>query len=74
MKKKIYLLTVVFTFLGLVSTQWVSAQNVTIRPTNGSMICALTGSDGQNQLGFQIGAFGTWIHEQLSLTMQKTAC
>ncbi len=69
MKKKIYLLTVVFTFLGLVSTQWVSAQNVTIRPTNGSMICALTGSDGQNQLGFQIGAFGTWIHEQLSLTM-----
>jgi hypothetical protein len=69
MKKKIYLLTVVFTFLGLVSTQWASAQNVTIRPTNGSMICALTEGSANTQLGFQIGAFGTWIHEQLSLTM-----
>lgn len=47
----------------------VQAQNVTISPQNGSMICALTGSDGQNQLGFQIGAFGTWRHNQLSLTM-----
>ena len=62
-------LIVVLTLLGLVNTQWVSAQNVTISPQNGSMICALTGSDGNNQLGFQIGAFGTWRHNQLSLTM-----
>ncbi len=59
----------VFALLGLVNAQWASAQNVTISPQNGSMICALTGSDGNNQLGFQIGAFGTWRHNQLSLTM-----
>lgn len=55
-------------FLAAFATS-VQAQNVTISPQNGSMICALTGSDGQNQLGFQIGAFGTWRHNQLSLTM-----
>ncbi len=59
----------VFTLLGLVNTQWVSAQNVTISPQNGSMICALTAGSQQTQLGFQIGAFGTWRHNQLSLTM-----
>ena len=48
----------------------VFAQNVTIRPTNGSMICALTNTQGTtSQLGFQLGAFGTWKHNQLSLTM-----
>ena len=45
------------------------AQNVTISPQNGSMICALTSGSQQTQLGFQIGAFGTWRHNQLSLTM-----
>ena len=55
-------------FLAAFATN-VQAQNVTISPQNGSMICALTGSDGANQLGFQIGAFGTWRHNQLSLTM-----
>lgn len=45
------------------------AQNVTISPQNGSMICALTAGSQQTQLGFQIGAFGTWRHNQLSLTM-----
>lgn len=45
------------------------AQNVTISPQNGSMICALTSGSPTTQLGFQIGAFGTWKHEQLSLTM-----
>lgn len=59
----------VFALLGLVNTQWVSAQNVTISPQNGSMICALTAGSQQTQLGFQIGAFGTWRHNQLSLTM-----
>ncbi len=46
-----------------------TAQNVTISPQNGSMICALTSGSQQTQLGFQIGAFGTWRHNQLSLTM-----
>ena len=59
----------VFALLGLVNTQWASAQNVTISPQNGSMICALTAGSQQTQLGFQIGAFGTWRHNQLSLTM-----
>ena len=64
MKKKIYLLTVVFTFLGLVSTQWASAQNVTINAKNGSLICA--GVPGAGTSG---GAFAMWRHEQLALTM-----
>lgn len=60
----------VFALLGLVNTQWVSAQNVTISPRNGSMICALTaGQDAGTQYGFQTGAFATWRHNQLSLTM-----
>ncbi len=45
------------------------AQNVTISPQNGSMICALTEGSQNTQLGFQLGAFGTWRHNQLSLTM-----
>ena len=65
--KKWHALVAIF-FLAAFATN-VQAQNVTISPQNGSMICALTGSDGANQLGFQIGAFGTWRHNQLSLTM-----
>lgn len=65
--KKWHALAAIF-FLAAFATN-VQAQNVTISPQNGSMICALTGSDGANQLGFQIGAFGTWRHNQLSLTM-----
>lgn len=45
------------------------AQNVTISPRNGSMICALTAGSPQTQLGFQNGAFATWRHNQLSLMM-----
>ena len=59
----------VFALLGLVNTQWVSAQNVTISPQNGSMICALTAGSPSTQYGFQVGAFATWRHNQLSLTM-----
>ena len=66
MKKKIYLLTVVFTFLGLVSTQWASAQNVTISPTSGSLVSAVM--DG-NDTGYRIGLSSLWRHEQLSLSM-----
>ena len=59
----------VFALLGLVNTQWASAQNVTISPQNGSMICALTAGSPSTQYGFQVGAFATWRHNQLSLTM-----
>jgi len=69
MKIKFYLRLLVFTLLGLVNTQWATAQNVTISPQNGSMICALTDGSPTTQLGFQMGAFGTWRHNQLSLTM-----
>ena len=37
MKRK-KLLLIVLTFLGLVSAQWATAQNVTIGPNNGSLI------------------------------------
>ena len=66
MKKKIYLLTVVFTFLGLVSTQWASAQNVTISPKSGSLVSAMM--DG-NDTGYALMLSSLWRHEQLSLTM-----
>ncbi len=56
-----------FLLITAASQGW--AQNVTISPQNGSMICALTAGSQQTQLGFQIGAFGTWRHNQLSLTM-----
>ncbi len=68
--KRIRLLQIaVFALLGLVNTQWASAQNVTISPQNGSMICALTAGSPNTQYGFQVGAFATWRHNQLSLTM-----
>ena len=65
--KKWHALVAIF-FLAAFATN-VQAQNVTISPQNGSMICALTSGSQQTQLGFQLGAFGTWRHNQLSLTM-----
>ncbi len=53
----------------LITSVGINAQNVTISPQNGSMICALTAGSPNTQLGFQMGAFGTWRHNQLSLTM-----
>lgn len=69
MNSKFYFRLIVFTLLGLVNTQWASAQNVTISPQNGSMICALTAGSPSTQYGFQVGAFASWRHNQLSLTM-----
>ena len=69
MKRIKLLQVVVLTLLGLVNAQWAAAQNVTISPQNGSMIAALTASSSTTQLGYRIGAFGTWRHNQLSLTM-----
>ena len=67
MKRK-KLLLIVLTFLGLVSAQWATAQNVTIGPNNGSLI---TGQDGGNvdDSGIQRGMASMWIHEQLQLVM-----
>lgn len=69
MDSKFYFRLIVFTLLGLVNAQWAAAQNVTISPQNGSMICALTAGSPSTQYGFQVGAFATWRHNQLSLTM-----
>lgn len=57
-----------FTLLGLVNAQWAAAQNVTISPKNGSMICSLAEGQSHSQ-GWELGSFGTWRHNQLSLTM-----
>ena len=69
MDSKFYFRLIVFTLLGLVNAQWAAAQNVTISPQNGSMIAALTASSSTTQYGYRIGAFATWRHNQLSLTM-----
>jgi len=69
MNSKFYFRLIVFTLLGLVNAQWAAAQNVTISPQNGSMIAALTASSSTTQYGYRIGAFATWRHNQLSLTM-----
>lgn len=68
MKKKIYLLTVVFTFLGLVSTQWASAQDVTIRANNGACVAAVK-NGGVTDTFFNLGGFATWQHEQLNMVL-----
>ena len=67
MKMKNYFRFVVFALLGLMSTQWVSAQNVTVHPGNGSMLPALKA--GQEDTFFGWNGFATWKHEQLSLTL-----
>ena len=60
----------VFALLGLVNTQWVSAQNVTISPSTGNLIAALTGNYGTStEVGFENGWSAMWRHEQLPLTL-----
>lgn len=61
----------VFALLGLVNTQWVSAQNVTISPSTGNLIAALTGNygSGTTEIGFENGWSAMWRHEQLPLTL-----
>ena len=68
MKKKIYLLTVVFTFLVLESTQWASAQDVTIRANNGACVAAVK-NGGVTDTFFNLGGFATWQHEQLNMVL-----
>ena len=68
MNIKFYFRLIVFTLLGLVNAQWAAAQNVTISPHNGSMICSLAEGESHSQ-GWELGSFGTWRHNQLSLTM-----
>lgn len=61
----------VFALLGLVNTQWASAQNVTISPSTGNLIAALTGNygSGTTEIGFENGWSAMWRHEQLPLTL-----
>lgn len=67
MKRK-KLLLIVLTFLGLVSAQWATAQNVTIGPNNGSLITGQAGGNVDDS-GIQRGMASMWIHEQLQLVM-----
>ena len=69
--KRIRLLQIaVFALLGLVNAQWVSAQNVTISPSTGNLIAALTGNYGTStEVGFENGWSAMWRHEQLPLTL-----
>ena len=71
MKRIRLLQIVVFALLGLVNAQWAAAQNVTISPTSGNLIAALTGnySGGTTEVGFQHGWSAMWRHEQLPLTL-----
>ena len=63
------LMTVLTLVALLLGTTQAEAQNVTISPNNGRMICAFTDGDPTHQAGYALGSFGTWIHDQLSLTM-----
>ena len=67
MKRK-KLLLIVLTFLGLVSAQWATAQNVTIGPNNGSLITGQAGGNVDDS-GIQRGMGSMWMHEQLQLVM-----
>lgn len=62
---------IVFTLLGLVNAQWAAAQTVTISPTTGNLIAALTGDYGGGtiEVGFENGWSAMWRHEQLPLTL-----
>lgn len=65
--KRIRLLQImVLTVLGLVNAQWTAAQDVTISPTTGSMMAALT---QEGEVGSQDGWSSTWRHNQLPLTL-----
>lgn len=71
MNIKFYLRLIVFTLLGLVNAQWAAAQNVTISPSTGNLIAALTGNygSGTTEIGFENGWSAMWRHEQLPLTL-----
>jgi len=53
------------------------AQNVTIRPNNGTLLpCKASGDglgvSGSGKVGWQSGLFSVWRHEQLALTMTSS--
>ena len=66
MKMKNYFRFVVFALLGLLNAQWASAQDVTISPSTGSLMAALT---QEGEAGSAQGWSSTWKHSQLALTL-----
>ena len=58
----------VFALLGLVNTQWASAQDVTIRANNGACVAAVK-NNGSTDNFFNLGGFATWQHEQLNMVL-----
>ena len=53
----------------LISFGPLQAQNVTVSQTTGNMIPSLTQYSGATETGWAAGAFATWRHNQLALTM-----
>ena len=64
--KKWHALVAIF-FLAAFATN-VQAQNVTVRPSNGSMLASVK-SGGTTDAFYSLGGFATWKHEQLNLTI-----
>jgi hypothetical protein len=64
--KKWHALVVIF-FLAAFATN-VQAQNVTVRPSNGSMLASVK-TGGTTDAFYSLGGFATWKHEQLNLTI-----
>ena len=64
--KKWHALVAIF-FLAAFATN-VQAQNVTVRPSNGSMLASVK-TGGTTDAFFNLGGFATWKHEQLNLTI-----
>lgn len=67
--KKWHALVAIF-FLAAFATN-VQAQNVTVRPSNGSTLASVKDNSGGSATDafFNLGGFATWKHEQLNLTM-----
>jgi hypothetical protein len=53
----------------LCSSMLLHAQNVTVSQATGNMVPSLTQYSGSTETGWAAGAFATWRHNQLALTM-----
>lgn len=74
---KNYFRFVVFALLGLMCTQWASAQIVTISPQTGNLVAAQgaevsQGTAGSTEVGMRNGLSGLWRHNQLPLSFANS--
>ena len=70
--KQNYCFTIILLLMGIVPMQ-MNAQNVTVKPSTGSMIASvpenISGGSSDYDTYFRRGGFATWRHNQLCLTM-----